>query len=155
MVACAQELNYQVGSIKYYQNGYNGAMQNNILKIRTEKGISQQKLGELTQTSGPQINRLEKGERGLTVDWIERLAKALKVSPAAILGLETDGPLLEADPRYENVLEKVLDVWNTKKYNIKAKELIPISKKIFLDNMDAEDKELDAAILTILKHNSK
>jgi transcriptional regulator with XRE-family HTH domain len=36
-------------------------------------------------TSSQQIERLEKGERRLTVDWIERIAKGLAVDPGELI----------------------------------------------------------------------
>lgn len=65
-------------------------MENNLEKIRLEKGLSQQKLAELVGTSGPQVNRLEKGERRLTVDWLMRFAEALDVSPSEIIGVQVN-----------------------------------------------------------------
>jgi transcriptional regulator with XRE-family HTH domain len=40
-------------------------------------------------TSRQQIEKLEKGERPLTVDWIERIAVALDVDPAALVAGES------------------------------------------------------------------
>jgi transcriptional regulator with XRE-family HTH domain len=40
-------------------------------------------------TSRQQIEKLENGERPLTVDWIERIAVALEVDPAALVAGES------------------------------------------------------------------
>lgn len=40
-------------------------------------------------TSGQQIEKLEKGQRQLTVEWIERIAVALDVDPAALVAGES------------------------------------------------------------------
>lgn len=43
-------------------------------------------------TSGQQIERLEKGQRNLTVDWLDRAAEALSVSPADLITpIDEDG----------------------------------------------------------------
>lgn len=58
---------------------------NNIQALREARAWSRPKLGALMGTSGQQVERLEKGQRRLTQDWIERAAKALEVQPVAII----------------------------------------------------------------------
>lgn len=59
-------------------------------ELRQAAGLSQEKLAEMAGTSQPQINKLETGQRKLTVDWAVKLAGPLGVEPAVLLGL--DGP---------------------------------------------------------------
>src|ERR1700730_6214776 len=60
--------------------------------------LSMQALADRAGTSAPQINKLEKGERKLTVDWMVRLRRALNVDPKDLLVLEPmDGPSPDAD----------------------------------------------------------
>jgi transcriptional regulator with XRE-family HTH domain len=58
----------------------------NIKSLRERRGLSRPQLGAMLtpRTSGQQIEKLEKGQRALTVDWIERIAVALEVDPAAL-----------------------------------------------------------------------
>lgn len=49
--------------------------------------MSQQQLAERAHTTPAQISRLENGSRRLDMDWIARLAQALDVSTAQIMGL--------------------------------------------------------------------
>ncbi len=58
---------------------------NRIRQWRMAHNMSQGRLAALVATSQPQIDRLEKGERRLTMDWVTRIAAALSVSPAALL----------------------------------------------------------------------
>ncbi len=58
---------------------------NRIRQWRMALNMSQGRLAALTGTSQPQIDRLEKGERRLTMDWVARIAAALSVPPAALL----------------------------------------------------------------------
>jgi phage repressor protein C with HTH and peptisase S24 domain len=60
-------------------------MQNRIRELRHRAGLSMQALADRAGTSAPQINKLEKGERRLTVDWMVRLGKALGVDPTDLL----------------------------------------------------------------------
>lgn len=59
----------------------------NIWRIREAKGVSRTQLGQRMSppTSSQQIERLEKGERRLTVEWIERIARGLGVDPAELI----------------------------------------------------------------------
>jgi transcriptional regulator with XRE-family HTH domain len=63
-----------------------GRIAANIARLRTKKGWSRPELGKRCQpqTSGSQIERLEKQQRNITIDWVERIAKALGVDPAQL-----------------------------------------------------------------------
>jgi transcriptional regulator with XRE-family HTH domain len=62
----------------------------NIWRVREAKGLSRTQLGQRVQppTSSQQIERLEKGERRLTIEWIERIAKGLGVDPSELIAGE-------------------------------------------------------------------
>lgn len=65
-------------------------MVNALKKLRESKGLSQTALATAMGTTRSQYVKLERGERRLSQDWIERAATALGVSPAAILGSRND-----------------------------------------------------------------
>ena len=56
---------------------YNSMMANRLRELRERGGLSQKALGESVGTSQEQIQRLETGERKLTVEWAKRLAGPL------------------------------------------------------------------------------
>jgi phage repressor protein C with HTH and peptisase S24 domain len=58
---------------------------NRIREWRQKKGWSLQQLAEASDTSRAQIDKLERGERRLTLDWMLRLAKPLDCLPADLL----------------------------------------------------------------------
>lgn len=60
-------------------------MENNIFKIRKEKGFSQKELAEKAGTTYQQIQKLEKGERKLSPEWQIRLSKALDCRPVDLM----------------------------------------------------------------------
>lgn len=64
---------------------YNFYMQNRILELRKEKGLTLSQLAEKTGSTAQQIGRLEKGERRLTTDWMEKIAFALGVMPEDLM----------------------------------------------------------------------
>ena len=60
-------------------------MKNCIAKIRKKRGLTLQALADRIGASNQQISHLEKGRRGLTVDWLERIAIALDCHPFDLL----------------------------------------------------------------------
>ena len=58
---------------------------NRIKDWRVKRGWSMQKLAEASATTRSQIDKLERGERRLTVDWMQRLAGPLGCAPAELL----------------------------------------------------------------------
>ncbi len=58
---------------------------NRIRDFRAARGWSLQRLAEAAGTSKSQIDKLEKGERRLTVDWMVRLAKPLGCDPRDLM----------------------------------------------------------------------
>ncbi len=60
-------------------------MESRISELRKARGLTLKRLAELVGTSNQQISHLEKGRRRLTLDWMERIAKALECHPADLL----------------------------------------------------------------------
>lgn len=62
---------------------------NRLKELREQKGLTQGQLAEAVGTSIAQISRLEKGERNggrmLDVEWLDKLAYPLQVSPVEII----------------------------------------------------------------------
>jgi phage repressor protein C with HTH and peptisase S24 domain len=59
--------------------------QNRIASLRQARGWSQEELAKLVGTTNQQIGRLESGARRLTVEWMNRISRALGVVPADLL----------------------------------------------------------------------
>ncbi|QCO03050.1 helix-turn-helix domain-containing protein [Azospirillum argentinense] len=62
-----------------------------LKEIREARGLSQEQVAEMAGTSQPQIYKLEKGLRSMTLDWAARLAPVLGV-PVSALYEFTGGP---------------------------------------------------------------
>ena len=58
-----------------------------IQDLREDRGWTQEQLAAIVGTTGPQINRLEKGQRKLTVEWLLRLCAAFDVSADKIVNI--------------------------------------------------------------------
>ncbi len=74
-------------------------MKNRIAELRKAQGLTLQALADLVGASNQQISHLEKGRRGLTVDWVDRLADALECHPF---------DLLDAPPQAKSERERAL-----------------------------------------------
>ena len=58
---------------------------NNLKKFRLEQGISQEKLAELSNLHRTYIGSVERGERNIAIDNMEKIADALSVSIITLL----------------------------------------------------------------------
>jgi len=74
-------------------------MKNRIAELRKARGLTLQALAVMVGASNQQISHLEKGRRGLTVDWVDRLAEALECHPF---------DLLDAPPQAKSERERAL-----------------------------------------------
>ncbi|WP_278987594.1 XRE family transcriptional regulator [Sphingobium yanoikuyae] len=80
-----------------HQIGAKGGMTiaNNIAALREQRGWARPELAKRMGTSTQQVERLEKGQRGLTTDWIDKAARALGVPAGDII---TPGAANSDDP---------------------------------------------------------
>jgi transcriptional regulator with XRE-family HTH domain len=66
---------------------------NRIRELRIARNWSQDQLAAAANCSKAQISDLERGNRGLDIDWMRRLARALGVTAGELLSHD-DNPLL-------------------------------------------------------------
>jgi transcriptional regulator with XRE-family HTH domain len=57
----------------------------NLRETRLSQKITQEKLAELAGLHRTYVGSVERGERNISIDNIEALAKALRVSPSALV----------------------------------------------------------------------
>ncbi|MGB6874527.1 MAG: helix-turn-helix transcriptional regulator [Candidatus Acidiferrales bacterium] len=57
----------------------------NLRKLRLKNGLSQEKLGDLAGLHRTYVGSVERAERNVSIDSIEALARALKVSVSTLL----------------------------------------------------------------------
>ncbi|WP_374698899.1 helix-turn-helix domain-containing protein [Wolbachia endosymbiont (group B) of Limnophora tigrina] len=67
----------------------------NIRKIRNIKGLSQETLADLCELHRTYIGSVERGERNISIDNVERIADALGVEPTALLNQDQDRKCLK------------------------------------------------------------
>ncbi|WP_341815014.1 helix-turn-helix domain-containing protein [Wolbachia endosymbiont (group A) of Chalcis sispes] len=67
----------------------------NIRRIRNIKGLSQETLADLCELHRTYIGSVERGERNISIDNVERIADALGVEPTALLDQDQDRKCLK------------------------------------------------------------
>ena len=67
------------------KNSLRSLFAKNIRKARIERKLSQEALADLCELHRTYIGSIERGERNVSIDNIERIAFSLKVSPACLL----------------------------------------------------------------------
>jgi transcriptional regulator with XRE-family HTH domain len=65
-----------------------------LREIRVKKGLTLQKVATRMSVSAPQVQRLETGERRMTVDLLESYCLAVGINPVDVLAGETRVPII-------------------------------------------------------------
>lgn len=68
-------------------------MKNRIREMREARGWTIEQLAKKMKTSGQQVQRKETGERGVTLEWLQRFAKALGCEPWELMGGDSLKPV--------------------------------------------------------------
>lgn len=76
-----------------------------IKEFRTKRGISQQRLAELLGVSRPAISQMENGERKVSADELDRLAKIFNISVNSLLNREKEPEVILEEKGEEEKLE--------------------------------------------------
>ncbi|MGR4927337.1 XRE family transcriptional regulator [Bradyrhizobium sp. CAR08] len=84
-------VDYQIGMSPVTQKSKMKHKPNFLAAHREAAGMPDHELARLVGTSQPQINRLENGQRKLTIDWLKKIASALKKEPEDLLKPPSDG----------------------------------------------------------------
>lgn len=68
-------------------------LSNRIAEWRHRRGLTLEQLAARADTTHQQVMRLEKGQRRLTLEWLQRLSAALEVTPADLLPVDRIPPV--------------------------------------------------------------
>ena len=103
-----------------------GKVGERIREIRMNRGITQEKLAELSDLSPQHMNRIEKASRNTSVEAIYRIAAALEVAPDELLyGTEN---IRKID--YDEELKKLLDDCNDFEMHVLSEMLVNTKRSI-------------------------
>lgn len=107
-------------------------MDNRIREHRLKRGWTMEQLAEKVGTTNPQISRLERGDRQLTVRWMVRLSQALGVNQSDLLIAPTDIVAPSVAPSDSNTIQdaaerRLLRVWRA---------MSPDAQDTFLQTVD-------------------
>jgi len=72
-------------AVKEFTTNARKVFARNLRKARLAKGLSQEALGELTRLHRTYVGSVERGERNVSIDNMERFAKALDLTLASLL----------------------------------------------------------------------
>lgn len=75
----------QIVGLHDLRNKQNVGMLNHIKELRLNRNMTLEGLTKAVGTTNQQIHHLESGKRRLTLDWMQKLAKALKCDPADLI----------------------------------------------------------------------
>ena len=87
--------------------------ENCIKEIRKRKGITQVELAKRLGISQGAIQKLETGERGLDLDWMEKIAKALEVKPWELLPKDMQPNITPEEAEILKAVRKAKEVSQT------------------------------------------
>jgi repressor LexA len=73
-------------------------MPNNIRELRNKKGLTMRELADRMGIHHTTIAKLERSERRLSMDWVEKIAKALEVSINELIGTTKGLPSIRTVP---------------------------------------------------------
>lgn len=82
-------------------------MPNRIAVLRRERGLSLTALAAAVGTTKAQIQKLERGDRRLTLDWMQRIAPALKVRISDLLPPEKESQMDPAEKEIINLVSQL------------------------------------------------
>lgn len=119
-------------------------IKNRVRELRTKSGLTTEEIANRAGTSQPQIFRLEKGERDMTLEWMDRLSKALNCRPYEILPLEWQPPAEQKMPT--PALDYIMEIIETVETWLKdnKKELSPKNKALLIKALYEETADLPA-----------
>jgi len=69
-------------------------MGNRLRELRKKAGLTLQQVAEAVGTTNQQVGMLEWGQRGLTLEWMERLAPVFNVTPQDLIATEQPVPIV-------------------------------------------------------------
>lgn len=117
----------------YTQRISSQRMENNIRKLRLERGLTLEQLAEAVDTNAAQIQKLEVGDRRLTHQWMIRICKPLHCSPEQLIsdGAHSMLPVLGKLKSGLIIMNKAADPLDEKQW-IKTPSWVEYSEDLYI-----------------------
>lgn len=116
-------------------------MRNRIKEIRESKGITQEKLGERIGASQSKVNHMEKGNRRIKIDEMEKIAVALESTVEEVFFGESPSNILPFPQKQKEKYLKIIELVERFLKN-KGVDLPPEKKaKLIVALIDKASKE--------------
>lgn len=117
----------------------------NIRKYRNAKGISQKELGRISNTAETTVRQYEGGKRTPRIEQIEKIAKALEVTPFQLMGTvywDTKHPELNTDATQYEAFVSLLEALNyvVDEVSVPVKEIDGVPGETFEFNISSGKK---------------
>ncbi|NLG69890.1 MAG: helix-turn-helix transcriptional regulator, partial [Firmicutes bacterium] len=75
-----------------------------VREMRTRQGLTQQQLAQRAGMHPAYVGGIERGERNITLDGVDRLARALGVSPAELMASPREGATGGYEARWQELV---------------------------------------------------
>lgn len=130
---------------------------NRLKELRLKSGLTLDELAIRAGTSQPQIFRLERGERDMSLEWIDRLSKALPCRPYELLPLEwqpENAPLSSCDVSLTYVAEiiETVELWlKENKKTLSPKNKAQLVKALYEETFDLPKEQRSEKIVDFTK----
>jgi transcriptional regulator with XRE-family HTH domain len=111
----------------------------NIKRIRKERGLTQKKLGELCGIAEPTIRRYEAGTLNPKIETVEKLASALGITAVDLMGVEYWDKKYPSIAKESKEYEGFIDYLNALGYVVNS---IEIPSKIPITMLDKKQLEI-------------
>lgn len=131
-------------------------IKNRLKELRQKSGLTLDELALRAGTSQPQIFRLERGERDMSLEWIDRLAKALHCRPYELLPEEWQPENLpktnDVSLNYVGEIIETVELWlKDNKKSLSPKNKAQLIKALYEETFDLPKNERSEKIVDFTK----
>lgn len=120
-------------------------MENRVREVRKTRGLGLNDLAKKIGVSMSAMSKLETGQMQLTVRYLDKIAKALDVAPAALLPPDPGGPSLINNSLLAEILTVVREIVIKKNIEVDPARHAAIVTRLyetFLQRGDAETSDI-------------
>jgi len=132
-------------------------MENRVREVRKARGLGLADLAKKIGVSMSAMSKLETGQMQLTVRYLDKISKALDVSPASLLPPDPGGPSMINNSLLAEVLTVVREILVKKNIDIDSARHAAIVTRLyetFLARGDADSDDVKAEANNIIAYEA-